>query len=333
MISTLPSSLRRRIDEAKRAVEQWQDDEDDDSDKSVVSVRDFTQRLSQGEYDQPLYWECVAEDCEATGDFVAAIAAYRKMAEVGTSEFTSINAIRAHGAIAGLLSLLGQHRQALKECRNATALARGESKIFHRSGLIREAYQYLKLNRRRAAELSVRQALASFVENDIDGLNYARLKTLEAECCLRRNKLTDACDCLHEAWPHLEHFSKGATEAGLNDEGSGVNNAYAEWWKVEARRRKITGVGSETEALEQALARTKKGAEGWQRLGWDAAVMQALLILANAYEREGRLGDAESLRTEAEEIRLRWHLPTRPKHTSFLVRVRTRVRELLGEWN
>jgi hypothetical protein len=87
MPSSLPASLQSRISEAKAAVETWQDE--DEPDEILDGVRDYFVRLSRGEYDEPLYWECVAEDCEAAGDLMGAIAAYRKMAEVGKGEVTS----------------------------------------------------------------------------------------------------------------------------------------------------------------------------------------------------------------------------------------------------
>jgi tetratricopeptide (TPR) repeat protein len=329
MPASLPTSLESLIAEAKTAVETWQDD--DEPDKILDGVRDYFVRLSRGEYEEPLYWECAAEDCEAAGDLMGAIAAYRKMAEVGKEEFTSWKAIHAHGAIAGLLSLLGHQRQSLKERQTATKLARDESKIFYRSCLISEAYQYLKLNRLHSAERLIQSALSTYVEDDIDCLNYARLSILQGECCVRRKQVSDAREYLQEAWSYLEHLSASAIESGLDDEGSGVHDAYTAWWRVEAKRRKIAGDCSETEALEHVLARENKGAEGWHRLGWDVAVMQALLALANAYEKNGRLDDAQPLRLEAEEIRLRWHLPELRARQALLTRERNGARRLFGK--
>jgi hypothetical protein len=52
----------------------------------------------------------------------------------------------------------------------------------------------------------------------------------------------------------------------------------------------------------------------------------------NAYADERRLDDAEPLRTEAEEIRLRWHLQKRPEYAPLLSRVRAHFRQLFRKW-
>jgi hypothetical protein len=66
----MPQSLQRMIADAGQQVERWVDVSDDNVDDTVVAAtRDWAVRLSRGEYDEDLYWECVAEDCERAGDF------------------------------------------------------------------------------------------------------------------------------------------------------------------------------------------------------------------------------------------------------------------------
>lgn len=156
----------------------------------------------------------------------------------------------------------------------------------------------------------MKQGLASFTEEDIDSLNYANLKILEAACYLKRRSPALAVSSLDEAWNYLEAISQIGRDVGLDDEGSGIHSAYAAWWRMEAKRRRLAGEGeTEIEALEQGLSRTRRGAAGWQRIGWDAAIMRALNALADALERRSQITEANQARTEAEEIRRQWRLP------------------------
>ena len=77
----LPKSLQSMIADCQRAIANW--DSDDDGDDPVVqSSRDWLEKLSRGEYEDQLYWECTAEDCEEAGDWKGALSAYRKIIDL-----------------------------------------------------------------------------------------------------------------------------------------------------------------------------------------------------------------------------------------------------------
>src|SRR6266480_8157551 len=77
-VEELPKSLQSLIACAKAAVSNWDVNEDAD-DSKMQAGHDWTVRLSRGEYEDYLYWECVAEDCEEAGDWSGAKSAYRRI--------------------------------------------------------------------------------------------------------------------------------------------------------------------------------------------------------------------------------------------------------------
>lgn len=61
----LPNSLREMIADAKAAVERWRDETDEPEGELrdiVEAGKDWAVRLSKGDYDEDLYWGCVAQD-------------------------------------------------------------------------------------------------------------------------------------------------------------------------------------------------------------------------------------------------------------------------------
>lgn len=113
--SELPKSLQAMIADAKTAIANWDPNEDAD-DHILQGVRDWTLRLSQGEYDDNMYWECVAEDCEENGDWEGAITAYRRILDPQPSGFDHWKACLD---IAFIYNLLGDSKAALRYYQRA----------------------------------------------------------------------------------------------------------------------------------------------------------------------------------------------------------------------
>lgn len=279
--------------------------------REVEDGDEYFIRLSRGEYDEQLYTECVAEDCEVDGDWDGAKEAYNKVLAHADDNFTARKALVA---LAHIHALLNEDRPALAYYRRASRLLRrDESRIFYRSCLVAEGRQLMSMGRVWATQRCVRRGFATFESGHEDYLNYANLLTLRAACELARRRAAAAEFSLREAWQALEQLSEIRRNIGLEDEGSGVHAAYATWWKTEGVRRSLVGdMAGEVEAAQHAVDRMRRGAKGWDNLAWNAGVMRALQRLADAYERNNQRNDAAQSRSEAEELRVRWHLPSRP---------------------
>jgi tetratricopeptide (TPR) repeat protein len=307
MPTALPKKLEAMIADARCAVERWDDEGDEDQD---AGVKEWFVRLSRGEYDQDLYWKCVAEDCEAEGDWEGAKNAYRRQIDFeanGRHGFLS-----AHSDLAGLHALLGEQGPALEHARRATTKEHCDrlTGIAFRCAIVYETWLLLNAGRTRAARRLIKRGLNSFEEDSPDALGYAKLQTAWAACELAARRAGAAEESLQDAWTYLEAVREWIDVDGGADAASGLQGAYATWWRVEAKRRRLVGDGAgEIEALEQAVASARRAATGWSRVGRDASVMRALSLLSEAQHQQGQFDEAAKTQSEAQLIRSRWRLP------------------------
>jgi tetratricopeptide (TPR) repeat protein len=309
----LPRSLQELIADARRSLERWESEPADEPDEILEGVKEWTARLAHGEYEEDLYWECVAEDCERGGDFRGAIAAYERI--LGLPEQGGVRRMKALSGLATLHELLGDDRRALAYLRAAVkdeqADPSTESGIFLRLCLYAEARHQVRRGRVRAARRLIRRGCASFEEGHDDYLCYAKLQIAWAECEVAAGHVAGADEALKEAREALEQYAEWlnppGAETGL---ASGVEAGYAEWWSAEARRRRLTGEpATEVEAWQKALSHLRRGCQGWDNLAWNAAIAKTLQKLADAAERHGQAEAASRARAEGEVIGKRWHLP------------------------
>src|SRR5947207_15625531 len=105
----LPKSLQSMIEDAKRAVAHW-DPREDEGDPILQAGRDWTLRLSRGEFEDDLYWECIAEDREEVGDWKGALSAYRRIVDLHDLNGTGYS--KAYSAMGAVQRLLGDDQAA-----------------------------------------------------------------------------------------------------------------------------------------------------------------------------------------------------------------------------
>jgi tetratricopeptide (TPR) repeat protein len=107
----LPKSLQQMIAECRDVVANWDPNEDED-DPIMKFMREWTLRLSRGEFEDRLYWDCLAEDYEEASDWDGALSAYEKI--LSLPDITSVELANAHSAIAAIRSLQGDNEAALR---------------------------------------------------------------------------------------------------------------------------------------------------------------------------------------------------------------------------
>ena len=306
----LPNSLRNMIAEAKAAVDRWDDNpQDADSELSdgLDAAKNWTIRLSQGEYEDDLYWECVAEDCEAVGNWDGAKKAYQNVIRVSQKDLKQSS---AYSSIGDLCSILGDERQALAHYHNATECDRVQnSDIFYRLRLAQEATQLLRMGRVRAAKKLAIQGLAAFDVNWAGHLGLVRLKIVLAACESEQGRTAHAWELLSNVWTVLES-QRAIWEQYCSDIGSGTHSTYSSWWRLEARCRRREGrIEPEIEAWRKSLDHARLAADGWNRVNRDIYVVRALESLADAYFRGARQTECLETRGEDTNLREKWHLP------------------------
>jgi tetratricopeptide (TPR) repeat protein len=308
--SELPKSLQELIAVAGTEVQSWKDDGQDspisnDDKLPFQPVREWTLQLSRGEYEEHLYWECVAEDAEVAGEWSRAKSAYQTIVGLHDAGFYWGKAYRG---LATLSSLLGQPKEALKYCRAASRCERRQAGVLYRLSVSKEAWQLFRLGRVHSAQWALRRGMATFQPGHCDYLNYATLHIVSAACQIARNSLSNAEELLKTARTSLEVLVPQDDKVNA---GCGSLSAYAWWWQVEAERCRAAGLpDQELAALRHRLDHASLATTGWKRLDLDAGVMQAWDDLADAYERRGRADEATEARREADRIRNQWHLPT-----------------------
>lgn len=318
-VAELPKSLQSMIADAQQAVASWDPEEDTDSD-TLQSSREWLTRLSLGEYDERLYWECLAEDLEVAGDWQGALASYRKILDL--PGLSSIECTKAHSAIALIQRLLGDYEAELAARRLATKKSDDGLGVLTRHRIADEAAALNRLGHTRPARRLVHRTLAwrQSEREIVDHLGIARLLIASAMCELARNKPTVAGEALQAAWKWLEALTKTYTdEWGDILPMGGIHLAYVWWWHTEARRRHLAGEGlSELVALENAIekARLCFSPCGWQ-LPWNELTLtQLLLQIADAYARHDRQNESASSRAEADEIFTRRRFPETARRVS-----------------
>jgi tetratricopeptide (TPR) repeat protein len=298
------------IAEAKIAIARWHenaDEADEESRDALDTVKEWTIRLSNGEFDETLYWKCAAQDCEEAGDWDGAKAAYQRVIKVNHNSFDQS---LGYSSLASLCSILGEDKQALTYYRAASAKELNQvGNIIYRRFLVNKALQLLRMDRIRAARKLATRGLATIETASDDYLNLALLKMVVAQCQLEQRKTVATEDFLTEAWPLLESMREAFEQSGT-EFGSGVHSAYCTWWRLEAKRLQITGQKeAELTAWQNSLSHARRGAVGWDRIDWDLAVARTLELLAEAYKRNNRMTESTDALAEAKQIRDRWHLP------------------------
>ena len=116
----LPKSLQSMIADAQQAIGNWGPEEETDS-ETLQSSQEWLLRLSRGEFEERLYWECLADDQEEAGDWQGALASHQKI--LGLPGLSSVECSKAHSAIALIQRLLGDYEAELAARRFPGALA------------------------------------------------------------------------------------------------------------------------------------------------------------------------------------------------------------------
>ncbi|MFO0790144.1 MAG: hypothetical protein U0805_11875 [Pirellulales bacterium] len=325
-LAELPKSLQSMIADAQQAIADWDPEEDSDSD-TLQFVRESTLRLSRGEYEERLYWECLAEDLEEAGDWRGALASYERILKLPGLD--SIYAAQACSAVALIQRLFGEYEAELASRRLATEKSDDGSRILTRHYIANEAAALQRLGFTRQARRLVHRTLAwRQSEGEIvDYLGIARLLIVSARCDLARKKPASAAESLQAAWAWLEALVQeyAGEHKDLLRSASGIHLAHVWWWHTEANRRRLAGEGdTEIAALEQAIekARLCFDPDGWRAHWDDLTLMQLLLQMSEAYGRHNRPTEATAFRSEAEEIFKRRRFPEATKlSTAFLKRL------------
>lgn len=272
---------------------------------------DWWEQLSRGEYDQSLYWECVAEDCEDAGDWNDAIAAYRQILDL--PEAHEYERGKAYSCLAAIQRLLGDEDASLESRHNASAIGRPFSNVLARQYLCSEASQLLRMNRINDARRLFEEGLATHDENDlVDHLGMAKLLTVFAQCELADNQPESARKSLTAAMGWLESLRAAHESVGAMEDAIGVVAAYARWWQAAAAEFDLTGdYESAIDALCKARDYATQCAEecGWSRYDFDHYQMNVLRELAAQYSKQERHECAREAMRKANEIRARQKFP------------------------
>src|SRR5262249_18535368 len=149
----------------------WGPVEEDD-----LSMHEWTLRLSRGEYQEDLYWECIAEEREERGEWNAAIDAYRKILDLSDASYFEL--CKAHVSIGTLQALLWQDAAALASFRAVSSIctANDSSLILWRFYVRHEISQLLRTGHTRRARKLIDCALvANFDEEVVNYLTMADL--------------------------------------------------------------------------------------------------------------------------------------------------------------
>ncbi len=309
--SYFPKSLQAMIADAKTAIANWDSNEGAD-DPIVQRAKDWLLRLSQGQYDDNLYWDCVADDLEEAGDWRGAVLAYQKILDLRSASLTEH--CKAHASIAAIQRMHGEDDAALASFKNATRKAKEFHLLLWRRYVLSEISQLLRMRFVRRARSLVRKGFAAHQPKNNDHLGIAQLLILSAQCDLARGRPAEAAKSSQLAWDWLDVLVQdvlSVREDGLRD-ACGVHHAYANWWCTEAKRHRLAGEGaSEIDALSNAIERARLcfDRDGWRAHWDDLSLMHILLQIADAYNRHGQKRNSETARAEAEEIRARRKFP------------------------
>jgi tetratricopeptide (TPR) repeat protein len=310
----LPKALQSMIADAKKAVDSWQPNDDGD-DPGMRAAYDWTLRLSRGEYDDRQYWECAAQDCEEAGDWLGAIAAYRKIVEI--PKLFSLYLTKAHTSIGMVQCLLGDDRAALKSYRTAVSSVKDDVSVLQRTFIGNEIAQLLRMGQIRRARKLVQRGIASHSDESAGHFGMAMLLIRSAKCDLADGKLIEARQSLDCASQWLDAILQWFRSVSEDLEiPPGIRSAQVVWWFTEAERRRLAGEGeSEIGALQRAIeeARLCFDACGWQVVWDDLRLMYVLDEIADAYDRHGKTAEANTARVEANEIFNRRHFPESAK--------------------
>ena len=317
-VHDLPKSLRQMIADCQNAIANWDSEnvnEDSDSKALLDSTRDWTLRLSRGEFEQDLYWECVADDCEEAGDWAGALSAYQQI--LSLPDELGLTHSKALTGIALLQRLQGHDGAALKFYHLATAKSTKLGGAMAKVHLVSEALQLLRMGHIRRARRLIRQGRTEVPCEIVDHLGTAQLLIASAKCDLADNKTATANQSLRNAWEWLDALVQSyAGDEDFLRQAAGIHLAFATWWSTEARRRKIAREElSETVALENAIEKVRLCFTpcGYQRPCYDLRLMNLLLQLADAYERVSLMADAAMPRKEAEAIFITRRFPESAK--------------------
>ncbi len=325
--SDLPRSLKAMIVDAKTAIANWDSNEDAD-DPIVQGGKVWLLRLSQGQYDDNLYWDCVADDLEDAGDWRGAVSAYQKLLGLPSASLTEH--CKAHASIAAIQQMHGEDNAAIASFKNATRKAKEFHLLLWRRYVLSEISQLLRMGFVRRARRLVRKGLEAHQPENNDHHGIARLLISSAQCDLLRGQTAAAAKSLQLAWNRLDaasQFMLSFSEHGLRD-AHGVHHTCANWWCTEAKRRRLAGEGaSEIDAISNAIERARRcfDRDGWRAHWDDLSLMRLLLQIADAYHRHSQKKEFEEARAEADQIFIRRGFPEAAKklvaekrHSSFV---------------
>jgi tetratricopeptide (TPR) repeat protein len=314
-IDELPKSLQSMIADCRNAIANWDVDEATD-DPIMQSTKDWTLRLSLGEFEQDLYWKCVAEDCEEVGDWSGAIEAYRKTLDL--CDLHSFKYSEAYSSIGDVQRLLGDEEAALGSYETATTkLLTDDSRVLWRHRLAKEVFQLIRLGHIPRARKLLKRALETPEGEFVDHLGIAKMLIASARCDLAVRQSNSAGQSLRLAWDWLETLvqSWAADEDSLR-QALGIHSTYAAWWLTEAKRRRVAReADSEVIALKHAIEKVRLCFTpcGYQRPWYNLKLMNLLLQLADTCERHCLTADAVASRKEAEDIFIARRFPESAK--------------------
>jgi hypothetical protein len=319
----LPKSLQACIRDAKAAIAEWDSSEDDEDPEFDRVIRDWIERLSRGEYEDYLFWECVAEDCEEAGDWEAAKAAYSNILDG-----PGIHHWKALCSLGFLQQMLGEHDAALKSFALAARSELPKGSVLWRHSIVKQAWQLLLMGRTRQAQRLAKSGISTLHSCPGDYLGQVKLYIVAASGHLAVNKQDAAQKALSQAWQLLESLRATLEAHDQMKDALGVHATYAFWWRVKARQRWVSAESDqELAALDRAVEKVRfcAGPYGWPRWDFDLELMRSLGELAAAYERQGRTQDAAATSAEAEAIRSRRHFP----ETAYVRWLETAPRQFL----
>lgn len=310
----LPKSLQAMILDAQAALSKPKLAEEADGEYESIwrSVDEWNERLARGEYEQALYWQCAAEDCEEAGDWNGAIEAHRQILEL--SDTSDVEQSRAYSQIAAVQRVLGDDEDALESYHLASMLARPLSDVLCRHYSCNEAKHLCRMGRADEARQLIEETLAAHGEAlSVDHLGMGRLLTVLACCELANAELQSAQESLDVAWQWLEALRQPYEEVGSMNDAVGLIAAFAAWWQVSAG---LSELNNDDDAAIEALCKARDLAtqcaehSGWSRYDFDHYQMQVLRELAAASSKADRFEQASEAMQKANAIRVRRKFPS-----------------------
>jgi hypothetical protein len=310
-MKTLPRSLQQLISEARRIVDERESEPDPpEQDPIMQGVDDWLVGLSRGEFDQELYWQCQAEDCEEDGDWEGAIAANRQI--VGIEFQHGISHSLAHRRLSWLFDLLGYEASALHHCQLATHVFGKEVlETLHAEAVVGEVWQLLGMQSYAAASQRIDQLLAEPIDWGDHCFSYAHVCLTRAACRVAEGRGRDAKKHMVECRRVLDDLSASLSDTET-EMPPGILNMLGAWWLVQAERNQLIGdLSAELYARRESLKIAEQLAsdDPLSVVHAEYSVMRRQLALAAACDRQGLAEEAAKHRVRADQICVRRKFP------------------------